>query len=188
MSGGSNWLKSKVPNPFWVWNPAGLGVWYLRSKILKNYEKIKIEKNNSKCHSIIIISHLQINLSAPVEMAPISGPLSEWMARFSCQPSKHILPILPMKPCMDFSFSFARWTIAKFPIFWGVCEVATMFLSALNWDLKIWKILKKNFSLKFLKICAQNAMGHHKKYAQYFFFIFDHRHTKYYQMTWSVRS
>ena len=139
MSGGSNWLKLKVPTTFWVWKPTGLGVWNLRSKILKNHEKFKIEKNNSKCHSIIIISYLSINLSAPVEMAPISGPLSEWMARFSCQPSKHILPILPMKPCMDFSFSFARWTIAKFPIFWGVWRVGTGAISHSNRALKIWK-------------------------------------------------
>ena len=34
------------------------------------------------------------------------------------------------------------------------------------------KNFEKNFSLIFLKICVQNAIGHHKKHAQYFYFHF----------------
>ena len=81
-------------------------------------------------------------------MAPILGPSSDWMGCFSCQPSKHILPILPMKPCMDFLFSFARWTIAKFPIFWGVWRVGTGTMSVPNWALENWKFLQCGFVSK----------------------------------------
>ena len=182
MSSGSNCLKLKVPTTFWVRKPAGLGVGYLRFKILKNHEKIKIEKNNSKCHSIIIISYLLTNLSAPVEMPPIFGPSSDCMGRFSCQPSKHVLPILTIKPCMDFQFFFARWTFAKFPIFWGVWGVGTGVISHSNQALKIWKNSWNFFFLKFLIIFVQNVMRLHENHSQTLILIFHHISIKYHHM------
>ena len=110
-------------------------------------------------------------------MASILGPSSDWMGRYSCQPSKHILPILPMKPCMDFLFSFARWTIAKFPIFWGVWRVGTGAISHSNRALKIWK---KSWIFFFLEIfdnfCSKCHETSWKSFPNTYFDFSSHKH------------
>ena len=132
----------------------------------------------------MLIGYLQANWAAAVQTAPILGLSDDSFSRewWKCQ--KHVLLILAMKLCMNSFFYFARWTIAKFPIFWGVWRQAGVILSALNWDMKIWKILQKNFFWNFWNFLFKMPWDFIKNMPNHIFFIFHYMHIKYCQMTW----